>query len=313
VADDHGRFWYLCIACLIYIVAGVYMDNMKLIMEGWRAYQSDDFEYLCESYRRRTITEARLFELWEANIDRECHALINEGPVADALELGYEKGKQLVGKAKETYDRAMQKISDLYIRMLNQVWSLLQTIKKGLGKIAGALKGIHQKVSKFCDKQPLICSIVKFLLIMIAVAAVMALFSSEAQAAVDTSGMGGGDGAVLSDDGLSAIKAFLQIGAEDASPEAQQMSVDALRWVESAHSSDQLVDLANSTADGAELVRRSYSAIKEMSADAGPGFIQGLVNVGEDVVVKSNSYVETINNQGNVTITSIEWSSLTTR
>lgn len=288
------------------------MDNMKLIMEGWRAYQSDDFDFLCESYRRRIITEERLIQLWERNIDQEYHELINEGPVADAIAIGYEKGKQLVGKAKETYDRAMKKISDLYIRMLNQVWSLLQTIKKGLGKIAGALKGIHQKVSKFCDKQPLICSIVKLLLMMIAVAAVMALFSSEAQAAVDTSGMGGGDGAVLSDEGLNAIKGFLQIGTEDASPEVQQRAVDALRWVESAHSSEQLVDLANSTEDGAELVRRSYSAIKDM-ASTEAGFVQSLANIGEDVVVRSNSYVETINNQGNVTITSIEWSSLATR
>jgi hypothetical protein len=288
------------------------MNDMKLIMEGWRTYQSTDFDFLCESYRRRIITEERLIQLWERNAELEYQDLLEEN-IMDVLAVGWEKGKQLAGKAKATYDAALAKVGEWYIKLLNQARALLQTAKQGLGKIVTVLEGVYQKINAFCDKHPLLCKVVKLLLMMIAVAAAMALFSSEAAAAVDTSGMGGADGAVLSDDGLSAIKAFLQMGTEDASPEVQQRAVDALRWVESAHSSEQLVDLANSTESGAELVRRSYSAIREMGAEADAGWFQSLVNIGEDVVVRSNSYVETINNQGDVTVRAIEWSSLAVR
>ena len=73
---------------------------MKLILENWRTYCEEDFAILYESYEKGSITEERLLVLWEDNVNREYEQMLNEG-IMDILAIGYEKGKQLVGKAKE--------------------------------------------------------------------------------------------------------------------------------------------------------------------------------------------------------------------
>ena len=82
-----------------------------------------------------------------------------------------------------------------------------------------------------------------------------------------------------------------------------------MRWLEEAHASEQLVDLANSTEQGADIVRRMYVNIVEMSQDD-PDIIRQLAQAGEKVVVQANRFTETINIQGDVTVQHIEWQSL---
>ncbi len=287
---------------------------MKLLFENWRAYCEKDFELLYESHRKGIITEERLIQLWEDNINREYQELLNEG-VMDVLAVGWEKGKQLAGQAKAAYDAAVAKVGEWYMKLLNQAWALLQTVKQGLGKIAGVLKGVYQKISAFCEKHPILCKVTKFLIMMIAVAGVMALFSSEAQAAIDISGVAGrGEGSVLSDKGVDAVKGVLQIASEDKDPEVQQRMVDAYNWLEQAHASENIEQLATSQSAGAEKVRTALEVIKNLvEANPDEGVIQGFVEIGEKTVVNTTRYTESVLNHGEYSFKQIQFQSLKVR
>jgi len=287
---------------------------MKLLFENWRAYYNEDFDLLCERYDKGHLSEERLVLLWEDSVNREYQVLLNEG-VMDILAVGYEKGKQLVGKAKAAYDAAAAKVGEWYMNLLNQAWALSQKVKQGLGKVAGVLKGAYQKVSAFCEMHPIICKVTKFLIMMIAVAAVMALFSSEAQAAIDISGVGGREeGAQLSDLGVDVIKGVLQVASEDKDPEAQKVFVDAFNWLEQAHASETIEQLATSTDAGAQKVRRAMEVISEMHKEApDDNVISAFANLGERVVVSTTRYTESILNHGEYSFKSIEFQSLKVR
>ena len=85
---------------------------MKLLIENWRKYSGEyDFVILCENFDRGLITEYELYESWERQVLLEMEQLIDEG-IVDILKQGYEKGKELVGQAKEIYDAAVQKVND---------------------------------------------------------------------------------------------------------------------------------------------------------------------------------------------------------
>ena len=291
---------------------------MGMIMENWRKYnKSHKFDILCENHARGLVSEMQLLETWERQVLTEMDQLLDEG-VMDVLKIGYEKGKQLVGKAKEAWDAAVKKVGEFIFNLCLQAWKLIQTVKDGLVKVAAVLGKALRFLDQWCDAHPLLCKAAKFLLMMLAVAAVMALFSSQAQAAVDISSMPGeAANTTLSDTGVNAIKGILQIGQEGGDPEKQQMATNAFRWLEEAHSSETLVDLANSTEQGASLVRRMYEQLIGISAEAGQegsefgsNIISQLANIGEDVVVRSNSYSESILSGGRYTTSQIQWNSL---
>ena len=102
---------------------------MKLLLENWRRYQGEhDFNVLCENHTRRLITDTELIMLWENQVNNEIDLLISEG-IMDTLAIGYEKGKQLVGKAKEMYEMAFEKFAAWEISLLNQVWALINKVK----------------------------------------------------------------------------------------------------------------------------------------------------------------------------------------
>lgn len=287
---------------------------MKLLLENWRAYYKEDFVVLCESYEQGAITEERLLILWEDNVDREYQQLLNEG-IMDILAIGYEKSKELIGKAKETYDKAIAKISEFYMKLLNQAWLLTQKVKQGLSKIASVLKGVYQRINAFCDKHPIICKIVKLLIMMLAVAAVMSLFSSEAQAAIDISGVAGQpEGAKLSDAGVNAVKGLMQMASEDKDPQVQQKMVDAYNWLEQAHASQNLEQLSTAQGVGAEKVKLALEIITDIIKEQPDRNVIGeFAKLGEKVYVNTTRYTETINIQGDATFKSIEWQSLKVR
>ena len=289
------------------------MSDMKLIMEGWRAYQSDDFDFLCESYRRRTITEARLFELWERNTSHEYQQLLNEG-VMDILSIGYEKGKKLIGKAKEAYDAAVAKVSDFFLKLTVQAINLISTIKNSVTKVAGILGSIYKKVNAFCDKHPIICKIVKILIAVIAIAAVMTLFSSSAEAAVQVTNPNSGKPITLNDDGVNAIKAVLQLGNEGKDPEVQQTFADAYQWLEKAHASETLHDVSTETGLAPKYLQASMDVITDVLKDDPSTSLQDLVNQGKKVGVMTNKMSQEIYGTGvGYKRTAIEWQSLSAK
>jgi hypothetical protein len=291
---------------------------MGMIMENWRKYNKNDkFNTLCENHAHGIISEIQLLETWERQVLTEMEQLLDEG-VMDVLKIGYEKGKQLVGKAKETWEAAVKKVGEFIFNLCLQAWKLIQTVKDGLAKIAAVLGKALSFLNQWCVAHPLLCKAAKFLLMMLAVAAVMALFSSQAQAAIDISSMPGEEAnTILSDTGVDAIKGILQIVNEGKDPEVQQNAVEAFQWLEQAHSSETLVDLANSTEQGAELVRRMFTQVSEIAAEAGTegsefgsSILGELANLGERVQVRSYRMSQSILRGGRMVVRDIQWQSL---
>jgi hypothetical protein len=281
---------------------------MKLLLENWKRYQGEhDFNVLCENHTRGLITDTELVMLWENQVNNELDLLISEG-IMDTLAIGYEKGKQLVGKAKETYDAAIEKLSDFFRNLVIQAWGLIQNIKEGLGRVAEVLKKALNTVSKFCSAHPILCKVVKLLLMMMAIAAVIALFSSSAEAAVQVTGSKG-QAMTLGDAGVNAVKGVLEIGSRGTEPDIQQAHVEALRWLEKAHASQNMIELSKATGEGAQLCNDAFSVVKEY-ADAGRS-IRGFVDIGEQVVIKTHSFSREVYETGKgLSQTHIEFQSL---
>ena len=285
---------------------------MKLIMENWRRHTGEyDFDILCENHTRGLITDLQLVETWERQMLLEMDLLVEAG-IMDILAQGYEKAQQLTGRAKEMYNAALQKLSEWSLNLCLQAWSLIQKVKEGVQQVASVLMKAYNAVKKFCNAHPILCKVVKFLLIMITIAAVMALFSSQAQAAVGTGGMPGaaGENAELSDRGVEAIKGMLHGWSDDKDPEIQQRAADAVKWLQEAHSSETVVDLSTATEKGAREVRVAYQAIQKM-AQEDPKVVGDLANLGEKVFIKSKEITETLYGSGiSSKSTHIEWESL---
>ncbi|MAW30247.1 MAG: hypothetical protein CMP98_15730 [Gammaproteobacteria bacterium] len=297
------------------------MNNMKLIMEGWRTYQSTDFDFLCESYRRRIITEERLIQLWERNAELEYQDLLEEN-IMDVLSVGYEKGKQLAGKAKAAYDTAVEKLSNFFLKLSMQALSLVDVIQSaarkaksfgnnGTDRIASILNKIYRRVDAYCEKHPVICKVTKILIAMITIVAAMALFSGAAEAAVQVTSPSSGDPIILNDKGINALKAILQLGNEGKDPEVQQVYADAFQWMEKAHASETLHDVSKETGLGPKYVQTAMDLLGDILKDDPSTSIQGFANYGEKVVVKSHEFTQEIYASGKGTErTHITWQSL---
>tara|TARA_Y100001938_G_C8095452_1_gene437847 strand:+ start:1827 stop:2750 length:924 start_codon:yes stop_codon:yes gene_type:complete len=287
---------------------------MKLLMENWRLYCEEDFVVLCESYEQGIITEERLLMLWEDSVDRKYQQLLNEG-IMDILAVGYEKGKQLAGKAKAVYDNAVSKVSNFYMDLLNQVWLLTQKIKQGLGKLASVLKSVYNKVSAFCELHPIICNATKILIVMFAIAGAALFFSSSLREAlasavknIPTDALTGdlkvqsmttpGKVINLNDAGIDALKGVLSLGADPKvdSPELNQLYADAYKFLEQAHASKEVIELAQATDKGANVVQGAFEILNK-TLDAGDATFQEFVNLGKNaelITVKSSTTVSTL-------------------
>ena len=290
---------------------------MKLLIENWRRYQGEhDFNVLCENHTRGLITDTELVMLWENQVNNELDLLISEG-IMDTLAIGYEKGKQLVGTAADKWNAAIEKWADWEANLLNQIWALIEKVKQTsvLSQIGAALKKVSANINKYCSVHPKLCKMTNSLLMIMAVTSVIAFFSSNAEAAVQVKNFAG-ESIVLNDDGINAIKGAMEMASDGANPEQQQMFVDAYKWIEAAHASETVHDLAISSEKGAQICNHWWEAAKAMAK--GPDKIPGVsldtfVNIGEKVIVKTQSFTREVYATGKGTqVTHIEWQSLTT-
>ena len=140
---------------------------------------------------------------------------------------------------------------------------------------------------------------------MMVIAAVMALFANAAQASVGTSGYTGKD-TVLSSDGVESIKGILAQASKDSDPETQQAAVDALNWLEKAHKAGEVVDLAKSSGQSADIVKAMYEVVQNSS----PEEMNALVDLGKKVYVQVNTARQQVNIDGETTMTAVRWASL---
>ena len=222
---------------------------MKLLMESWRQYLSEtnEFTILCENHEQGLITEEQLYSRWERMGLSEAEQILNEG-LLDVLRGGYEKGKEL-------FTKAVEKVTSFFKKLVFQALKMMLTARVQLDKVAGVLKGILQKVAKFCSAHKTLCKIITTILIMLAVTAAMAWMAGEAQAAVGSEGYTGNEDAVLTDFGIDAIKGYLKVmqdtvPSEVGGSEQERILAQAVEWLEHAQGMDELVDLKNTSEEG---------------------------------------------------------------
>jgi len=286
---------------------------MKLLLENWRRYQGEhDFNVLCENHTRGLISDTELVMLWENQVNSDFDLLISEG-IMDTLAIGYEKGKQLVGAAADKWNAGIEAWATWEANLLNQAFELAIRISEtsALEKASAVLKKVLSTINKYCELHPIICKVAKFILLMAVISAVIAFFSSEAQAAVEVTKFDGSP-IQLGDGGITAMKALMEIASKGEDPELQQRYVEAMRWLEAAHASETTVELAKASGDGAELCKITFKAMKDMLQTGEIPNLQGFIDIGEKVVVKTNTVTREVYATGKGTqVTHIEWQSLT--
>ena len=314
-------------------------QTMKYIMENFRRYQVklesefgkpdnvvylfennkkvpilSTFDALMEQQRAGHVSERELINIWEKSFDYEAKEI-------ERLYLLHEQNEEAVPTevGGETVEAPgwLRKLGQLFNKALEQAAQLLSAIKNSLKSIAAFITKIYNFVQKYCAKAPTLCKVVKFLLMMLIITAVMALFSSQAEAAVQAT-TASGKSVVLNDEGISALKGSLQFMTEDKDPEVQQAGVDAFRWLEKAHTAETTVDLAESSEAGAIMCERAFKGMENMikaEAEAGEysagSYLNAFIKWGEKVVIRSKSYSETVYATGMGTHTQhVEWESL---
>ena len=270
---------------------------MKLLMESWRQYlnETNEFTILCENHEQGLITEEQLYSRWERMVLSEADQILNEG-LLDVLRGGYEKGKEL-------FTKAVEKVTSFFKKLAFQALKMMLTVRVQLDKIAGVLKGILQKVAKFCSAHKTLCKIITTILIMLAVTAVMAWMAGEAQATIDLSGYTGEEAGeyILDDTGLNVIKGYLSTmqdttSQERGAPEARIIA-QAVEWLERAQGMEELVDLKNTSEEGARMIRDAFEHLREMALTDEWSTTQfnALAEIGERVDVASGHFTRTLN------------------
>ena len=158
------------------------------------------------------------------------------------------------------------------------------------------------KIVKFCRANKTVCKVITFILVMIAMTAVMAWMANEAEAAISTAGYSGED-TTLSDTGFDAIKGYLMTmqeglelidepGAEGAGQRALARAIaEAVQWMEHAQGMESVVDLKETSEEGARLIQMAFEHINDESMP-----VRALARIGEDVRVAVGNSVETIKN-----------------
>jgi len=267
---------------------------MKLLFENWRKFlkEANNFTVLCENHKQGLITEEQLYNKWEQMVIFEASQVLNEG-LLDILRGGYEKGKEL-------FTKAVEKVASFFKKLVFQALKMMLTANVQLDKIAGVLKSIMQKVAKFCSAHKTLCKIITTILVMLAVTAVMAGLAGEVEAAISTGGYTGEE-TTLNDTGLDAIKGFLSVAQDEFPSEIggsreSRMFAQAVEWLEHAQGMDELVDLKNSSEEGADIIRWAYESINEMidSGEMGRSDLRELAEIGERISVESGRFTRTI-------------------
>jgi hypothetical protein len=288
---------------------------MKLLLENWRRYQGEhDFNVLCENHTRGLITDTELVMLWENQVNNELDLLLSEGEILDAISIGYEKGKQLVGKAADKWNAGIEAWATWEANLLNQAFELAIRVSEtsALEKAAAVLKKVLSTIDKFCEAHPTICKVVKFVLMMMIISAVISYFSSEAQAAVEVTKFDGSP-LILDDRGLTAMKGVMKMMNDGASPEQQQATVEAMQWLDVAHSAETTVELAKASGDGAQIAQSVFKHMLEMLKTSEIRNLDGLVSIGEKVMIKTNTVTREVMTAKGTQVTNIEWQSLVTK
>ena len=302
---------------------------MKLLLENWRRQCGEyDFDILCENFDRGLITEIELYETWDRQVMVEMQTLLDEG-VMDTLRKGYEAlktgAKEEWELIKFAYHKALEKVVNVYSRIMHEAYMLykhpmMSTISgPPLEKIANTLTKAVNFIKKFCNVHPILCKVIFALVVLLCIAAVMALLAAyllknSGDVGVFKSAMAHSTGQitsissegeyVITDTGVLATKGCLEYIGRHADPEGQQLTVDALEWLDKAHTATTSTNIHSVAGQGAELAQVCYET---MVQDGTPEQIRHLVRLGKNVYIDANEFSVRLND---VKIESIKWQSL---
>ena len=161
---------------------------MKLIMENWRNYQD---------------TESSLI-IFENQINEEVNILLSEG-IMDLVASAYERAKDGALKLKDAISdkvkAALERVNDFFLKMAIKATDLAKTSIEATMRVVNSM---NSAIERFQKNHPILYNIVKAVIFMIVIAGVIAVFSSEASAAVKLDG-----GKQMSKDRYNAIRGFL--------------------------------------------------------------------------------------------------------
>ena len=238
--------------------------SMKALMENMKMLGSRySFDVLLENCKKGIFTKEQTYLIWESQMLHEADVVLNEG-LLDALKRGYQMGKNIAGKAKEAYQKAVEVFGNFYEKISDQLLRLavegqIQTnnIIKGLGKLS-------KSIQKACKAHPVLCRGTKIVAAMTIVSITMAMFSGLAEAAVDAGSMTGAPAGkhALTDEWVSAAKGMLaNLTAKTDDPDSKQALFDAYKWLETAHASQDLETLK----EGPKILQRSMKVLYEIT------------------------------------------------
>ena len=268
--------------------------KMKSLMENMRMLGPQySFERLCENIDRGALTPNQAFIIWETQILKEADELLDEG-MMDILRQGYQMGKKLVGKAKETYDKAVEAFSGFFSKLNDQVLALISRGYVAIGSVINGLAKIRNKIATACKSHPILCRASKIALAMLAVSAAMMIFSQTAEAGVDIAAVLPDKPAseAMTDEALTAVKGFIASYSDsrlEDDPQTKQAMYDAYKWLETAQQTKEIENIK----DGPEILQKLMK-IMYKATEEDPNLGDYYVRMGENTVEATRTWSRTI-------------------
>ena len=151
---------------------------MKLIMENWRNYTSnDDFSLIIEKYNNNLITEAQYLNIWEARMIVEGNELFTEG-LLDTIRQGFESGKELAGELKAKFESALGKVTEWLKQKFEQLKLLVAKAGTNAKMVLEKIKILLDNVKTWCKANKILCFIAKAIIMAITWQVVLAILAA---------------------------------------------------------------------------------------------------------------------------------------
>tara|TARA_Y100001973_G_C5189986_1_gene330355 strand:- start:314 stop:1240 length:927 start_codon:yes stop_codon:yes gene_type:complete len=301
------------------------MQDMKLLLEGWRSYSSlveqekefgsvflfenkkavkKEFSDLLYEHKIGKLSDKALYEAWHKSLIYEQELLEKELNEVDwaaraaEIEAGdVETDKyDAEGKPKPIMDRAMQKLKDFTLEKSVQLFQLAQ---RGIEMAVKAASGLIRAVSKFKEKHPVVFKVVVVLALTAGVFALMtALEGSQAQAAIKApgaveGGMKPGAAGEISDTAYEALRGLVhQTKDKSLGGTGIELRTKAMRLIDAAQQAGEVVDFSTLKTEAGQLANESLRTLDGLVKLAKKGdpqagqWINELVETGKSVIYK---------------------------
>ena len=301
------------------------MQDMKLLLEGWRDYSSlveqekkfgsvflfenkkavkKEFSDLLYEHKIGKLSDKALYEAWHKSLIYEQELLekkLNEvdwAARAAEIEAGdVETDKyDAEGKPKPIMDRAMQKLKDFTLEKSVQLFQLAQ---RGIEMAVKAASALLNAVSRFKEKHPIVFKVIVVLVITAAVFALMsALEGSQAQAAIknpypeELGGLKPGERGEISDTAYEALRGLIHQTRGEGPAGGMELRAKAMRLVDVSQNAKGIVDMGTFKTEAGQMAQESLKQLNALVKLAKEGdqqsaqWIRELIESGKTAVYK---------------------------